>query len=65
MTRHAKKQTRTHNWKKNQSQGAYVEVTNMIVLVDQNVRRAIISLLHRAKKVEENMTIMRRNGRRN
>lgn len=39
---------------------SYVEVTNMIVLVDQNVRRAIISLLHRAKKVEENMTVMRR-----
>ena len=32
----------------------------MIVLVDQNVRRAIINLLHRAKKVEENMPIMRR-----
>lgn len=46
-------------WVKTLQVGGYLEMTQMTELANINVKRAIINLLH-VKKVEENMTMMRR-----
>lgn len=61
ITKHAKKQkNRNHDQKKNQSIEADPQMTQMVQLVNKNIKPTIINILHIWKKVEKSMSMLRR-----
>ena len=58
---HSKKQENIgHNQRKNHSIGTEPEMTKIVKLLYKNIKIAIINVLHMFKKVEKNMSIIRR-----